>query len=321
MSDIADKIELIKQQLPLGVNLVAVSKYHPVEMLQQAYDAGQRIFGENHVQELVAKAPHLPGDVQWHMIGHLQTNKVRMLMPHVSMIQSIDSVKLLRTVEKEAARIDRVVDVLLQLHVARETTKTGFATGELLSVLSVGELNDLPHVRIRGLMAMATNTDDQFLKSGFDEKRFFRTQGSYAKMQCSKACHDRLYDNEELVLEMIEKTDDDLKIPSELVPICPVCGEEMDLNLRKDSFFVEDDTWNEQNQNYIDFIEKALKGNLLLMEFGIGFNTPIIIRFPFDGLMESNENVNLARFNRSHLEMTIQQNGNYYLVGEEKIGN
>jgi len=161
MSDIADKIELIKQQLPLGVKLVAVSKYHPVEMLQQAYDAGQRIFGENHVQELVAKAPHLPGDVQWHMIGHLQTNKVRMLMPHVSMIQSIDSVKLLRTVEKEAARIDRVVDVLLQLHVARETTKTGFATGELLSVLSVGELNDLPHVRIRGLMAMATNTDDQ----------------------------------------------------------------------------------------------------------------------------------------------------------------
>ena len=176
-------------------------------------------------------------------------------------------------------------------------------------------------VKDKDYFVITTNTDDQFLKSGFDEKRFFRTQGSYAKMQCSKACHDRLYDNEELVLEMIEKTDDDLKIPSELVPICPVCGEEMDLNLRKDSFFVEDDTWNEQNQNYIDFIEKALKGNLLLMEFGIGFNTPIIIRFPFDGLMESNENVNLARFNRSHLEMTIQQNGNYYLVGEEKIGN
>ena len=176
-------------------------------------------------------------------------------------------------------------------------------------------------VKDKDYFVITTNTDDQFLKSGFDEKRFFRTQGSYAKMQCSKACHDRLYDNEELVLEMMEKTDDDLKIPSELVPICPVCGEEMDLNLRKDSFFVEDDTWNEQNQNYIDFIEKALKGNLLLMEFGIGFNTPIIIRFPFDGLMESNENVNLARFNRSHLEMTIQQNGNYYLVGEEKIGN
>ena len=161
MSEIADRIGQIKQQLPQGVELVAVSKYHPVEMLQQAYDAGQRIFGENHVQELVAKAPQLPADIQWHMIGHLQTNKVRMLMPHVSMIQSIDSVKLFRTVEKEAARIDRTVDVLLQLHVARETTKSGFATGELLSALSVGELDDHPHVRIRGLMAMATNTDDQ----------------------------------------------------------------------------------------------------------------------------------------------------------------
>ena len=161
MTTIADNISCIKQQLPQGVNLVAVSKYHPVEVLQQAYEAGQRIFGENHVQELVAKAGQLPADIQWHMIGHLQTNKVRALMPYVAMIQSVDSIKLLRTIEKEAARIDRTVDVLLQLHVAREETKSGFAIGELLAALAVNELDNCPHVRVRGLMAMATNTDDQ----------------------------------------------------------------------------------------------------------------------------------------------------------------
>ena len=118
---------------------------------------------------------------------------------------------------------------------------------------------------------------------------------------------------------MIEKTDEDLKIPSELVPICPVCGEEMDLNLRKDIYFVEDDEWDKQRNNYLNFREKAVNGKLLLLEFGIGFNTPIIIRFPFDNLVESYENVNLARFNRSHLEMTIEQNGNYYLVPENEL--
>ena len=158
---IAENIKNLTQQLPEAVRLVAVSKYHPVEVLQEAYDAGQRIFGENKVQELVAKAPQLPNDIQWHMIGHLQTNKVRQLMPHVTMIQSIDSIKLLRTVEKEAARIDRMVDVLLQLHVAREETKSGFAVGELLAALAVNELDNCPHVRVRGLMAMATNTDDK----------------------------------------------------------------------------------------------------------------------------------------------------------------
>ncbi len=161
MSNIADNIKYLERQLPEGVKLVAVSKYHPVEVVREAYDAGQRIFGENKVQELVAKAPQLPNDIQWHMIGHLQTNKVRQLMPHVAMIQSIDSIKLLRTVEKEAARIDRTVDVLLQLHVAREETKSGFAVGELLAALAVNELDYCPHVRVRGLMAMATNTDDQ----------------------------------------------------------------------------------------------------------------------------------------------------------------
>ena len=174
-------------------------------------------------------------------------------------------------------------------------------------------------IKDKDYFVITTNTDDQFLKSGFDKERFFRTQGSYSKLQCSKACHNKLYDNEELILEMIEKTDEDLKIPSELVPKCPVCGEEMDLNLRKDNFFVEDDEWHKQNQAYIDFRKKALNGKLLLLEFGIGFNTPIIIRFPFDQLLKSYENINLARFNRSHVELTVEHNGQYYLVPEDEL--
>ncbi|MBR5503937.1 MAG: hypothetical protein IKV87_05810 [Methanobrevibacter sp.] len=174
-------------------------------------------------------------------------------------------------------------------------------------------------VKDKDYFVITTNVDDQFLKSGFDENRFFRTQGSYAKFQCSKACHNKLYDNRELILEMIEKTDKDLKIPSELVPKCPVCGEEMDLNLRKDNYFVEDDEWNRQNENYNDFRKRALNGKLLLLELGIGFNTPIIIRFPFDELLKTYDNVNLARFNRSHAELTIQQNGYYYLVDESEL--
>ncbi len=174
-------------------------------------------------------------------------------------------------------------------------------------------------IKDRDYFVITTNTDDQFLKSGFDENRFFRTQGSYAKMQCSKACHNKLYDDKELILEMMEKTDNDLKIPSDLVPKCPVCGEEMDLNLRKDRFFVEGDEWHEQNRKYIDFRKKSLNGKLLLLEFGIGFNTPIIIRFPFDDILKSYDNVNLARFNRSHLELTVENNGQYYLVGEDEL--
>lgn len=174
-------------------------------------------------------------------------------------------------------------------------------------------------IKDKDYFVITTNTDDQFLKSGYEKERFFRTQGTYAKLQCSKACHNKLYDNEELILEMIERTDNELRIPSELVPKCPVCGEEMDLNLRKDHLFVEDLEWHEQNQRYNDFRENALGGNLLLLEFGIGFNTPIIIRFPFDDLTRSYENVNLARFNRSHLELTVQQNGNYYLLMEDEL--
>ncbi len=161
MKNIKENLEKVTAKLPDGVRLVAVSKFHPVEELAEAYAAGQRLFGENRVQELVAKAPQLPEDIRWHFIGHLQKNKVRALMPHVSVIESVDSVELLRLIEKEAARIDRTVDVLLQLHVAQEETKSGFSVDEVLEAAEAGELTEnLPHVHVCGVMAMASLTDD-----------------------------------------------------------------------------------------------------------------------------------------------------------------
>lgn len=160
MASIKENLEKVTAMLPDGVRLVAVSKFHPVEELQEAYDAGQRLFGENRAQELVAKAPQLPDDIRWHFIGHLQKNKVRAIMPHVSVIESVDSVQLLQLIEKEAARIDRKVDVLLQLHVAQEETKSGFSVEEVLEAGEQGLLTCYDHVRVCGVMAMASLTDD-----------------------------------------------------------------------------------------------------------------------------------------------------------------
>lgn len=190
MKNIKENLKGVLAKLPENVQLVAVSKFHPVEELLQAYDAGQRLFGENRAQELVAKAPLLPKDIRWHFIGHLQKNKVRAIMPYVSVIESVDSVNLLRLIEKEAARIDRTVDVLLQLHVAQEETKSGFGFDELMEAAEAGDLTvDLPHVNVCGLMAMASLTDDMeqvasefelvrrafvMLKDGcFDESEYF----------------------------------------------------------------------------------------------------------------------------------------------------
>ena len=144
-----------------GVKLVAVSKYHPVEMLQEAYDAGQRIFGESHVQELDMKQKVLPKDIEWHFIGHLQTNKVKYIAPYVTLIHAVDSMKLLKEIDKQATKVGRVIDCLLQVHVAKEETKFGFLPEELREMLEEGEWKELKHVRIRGLMCMATNTDDE----------------------------------------------------------------------------------------------------------------------------------------------------------------
>ena len=175
---IAENITQIKAQLPEGVSLVAVSKYHPVKQLQEAYAAGQRIFGESHAQELVAKAPLMPDDVQWHFIGHLQRNKVRLIMPIVSLIHSVDSIRLLSTIDKEAARIGRTVDVLLQLHVAQEEAKSGFAVEELMQLAENGEFQPFKHVRYRGLMAMATFTTDTALIAS----EFARVASTYATL-------------------------------------------------------------------------------------------------------------------------------------------
>lgn len=159
MNDIAENLNRILSTLPEGVTLTAVSKFHPVEALQQAYDAGQRIFGESRAQELVKKATQLPADIEWHFIGHLQTNKVRSIIPHVAMIQSIDSPRLLQAVSDEAARINRCVDVLLQLHVAKEETKFGFTPDEI-SDFAPQIAGNYPGVRVAGVMGMASNTDD-----------------------------------------------------------------------------------------------------------------------------------------------------------------
>lgn len=158
---IAENLKTVLASLKPGVALVAVSKFHPVEALQEAYDAGQRVFGESHVQELVAKQEVLPKDIEWHFIGHLQTNKVKYMAPFVSLIHAVDSVKLLKEIDKQAQKCGRVIDVLLQIHVAKEETKFGFTPDEVVDVLEAGEWKTLPNVRVVGLMAMATNTDDE----------------------------------------------------------------------------------------------------------------------------------------------------------------
>ena len=155
------KIRSITSQLPEGTRLVAVSKFHPAEAVRGAYDAGCRIFGESHVQELREKQQILPEDIEWHFIGHLQTNKVKYIAPFVSLIHAIDTPHLLREVEKQAAKCGRVIPCLLQLHVAQEETKFGFTPDECMEFLSEGEWRQMPHVRLSGIMCMATNTDDE----------------------------------------------------------------------------------------------------------------------------------------------------------------
>lgn len=160
---------------------------------------------------------------------------------------------------------------------------------------------------------ITTNVDDQFFKAGFDSNRVFATQGTYAKLQCSNACHDTLYDNADFVHECLEKTDEDLKIPSELVPVCPVCGEPMTTYLRVDDKFIEDEEWHMHSGAYHNFVADAKYDKTILLEFGIGFNTPIIIRLPFDAYNMNFKNWNLARFNRSHLEYSVNVDGSYHL--------
>ncbi len=157
---ISQNLQRVSQSLPKGVRLVAVSKFHPEEELMEAYEAGQRIFGESHEQELSRKVQVLPKDIRWHFIGHLQTNKVRFIAPYITMIEAVDSLKLLREINKQAARHERVIDVLLELHIAQEASKYGFTLDACRQMLDEGEWRELRNVRICGLMMMASNVDD-----------------------------------------------------------------------------------------------------------------------------------------------------------------
>jgi PLP dependent protein len=157
---IVDNLTQIKKILPAHVTLVAVSKTKPNTMLIEAYEAGQRDFGENYVQELVDKHAQLPKDIRWHFIGHLQSNKVKFIAPFVHLIHGVDSLKLLQEINKQGTKINRVINCLLQVHIASEETKFGFDTNEILSLLPSQEIQELTHVKIIGLMGMASNTQN-----------------------------------------------------------------------------------------------------------------------------------------------------------------
>ena len=156
---ISGNLKLILGKLPKSVTLVAVSKTKPNDVIMKAYDAGHRVFGENKVQDMVAKYEELPSDIQWHMIGHLQTNKVKFIAPFVSLIHGVDSLKLIKEIDKRAAQNNRIIDCLLQIHIAEEETKFGLSYTEATQVLDYAK--HLPNVRIKGLMGMATNTRDE----------------------------------------------------------------------------------------------------------------------------------------------------------------
>lgn len=169
---IESQLAAVRRSLPEGVTLVAVSKTHPAEAIREAYDAGQRIFGESRPQELREKYEALPRDIEWHMIGHLQTNKVKYIAPFVALIHSVDSARLAEAIQKEAAKCGRVIDILLEIHVAREETKSGWAFDELEAWIATSPFAALSDVRVRGVMGIATNTDDEaVVRRDFEELR------------------------------------------------------------------------------------------------------------------------------------------------------
>lgn len=189
---IADQISRLHQELPEGVSLLAISKYQPIEALQEAYDAGQRMFGENHIQEMAAKAAALPKDIAWHFTGHVQTNKIKYMAPFVSLIHAVDSFRLLREINKHAAKHERCIDCLLQIHIAQEETKYGLSVDECRQLLANEPWRELQHIRITGLMAMGSNTDDleqvrnefRKIKQLFDELKstYFVDEPSFCQL-------------------------------------------------------------------------------------------------------------------------------------------
>ena len=158
--DVKSNLHEVLNTLPQGVRLVAISKYHPNEYIEAAYEEGQRVFGESHEQELRLKHQSLPQDIEWHFIGHLQTNKVKYIAPYVTMIEAVDSLKLLREINKQAEKCGRTIKVLLELHIAEESTKYGLTLDACRELLAAGEWRELQHVQICGLMMMASFVDD-----------------------------------------------------------------------------------------------------------------------------------------------------------------
>ena len=158
---IGSQIKAFQQTLPAGVKLLAVSKFHPAEAIMEAYEVGQRAFGESRPQELKSKYEALPKDIEWHMIGHLQTNKVKYIAPFISLIESLDSERLAEEIERQGARFERVIDCLLEIHLTQEDSKSGWEYSSLLEFIQSGGFNSMPHIRVRGVMGMATLTDEE----------------------------------------------------------------------------------------------------------------------------------------------------------------
>lgn len=192
---ISSKISELNNELPQDVRLVAVSKFHPVEAIMQAYDAGQRLFGESRPQEFAAKVHALPSDIQWHFIGHLQTNKLKLVLPYAAMIQSVDSVHLLEDIEKWGRANDKVLRILLELHLGAEETKHGLTEDEICAILD--SVSMYPHVVFCGLMGMATNTDDEsVVRADFERIAALKNR--------LVALHPQLIDFKELSIGMSE---------------------------------------------------------------------------------------------------------------------
>lgn len=183
---IAQNIAEVRIDIPNGVTLVAVSKYQPLDSLIEAYNAGERVFGESRAQEMAEKYNLLPKDIEWHMIGHLQSNKVKYIAPFVSLIHSVDSIELLAQIDKLAAKSGRVIDCLLQIHVAAEESKFGFLPGEASLIINSDEFLAMRNVRIRGVMGMATHTDD--IERVREDFKAIKAEFDILKSGCFKDC-------------------------------------------------------------------------------------------------------------------------------------
>lgn len=191
MYDVKGNLREVLGNLPEGVRLVAISKFHPNEYIEAAYEEGQRVFGESHEQELAKKVESLPKDIEWHFIGHLQTNKVKYIAPYIAMVEAVDSLKLLKEINKQAAKHDRVIKVLLELHIAEEETKYGLTLDACRQLLEEGEWRDMKNVEICGLMMMASHIDDEAqIASEFDtaakffdevKAKYFADQDSFCE--------------------------------------------------------------------------------------------------------------------------------------------